>query len=401
MIAYVEFGLPVGWEIAAAVAADRHVGVPLDIVDAGILGHQVVDDAEYEVLDGGITEVENDLGAATSLDDITAGGIDDPVGMLLVKLGDSIGHLGLDPYAETYAVLAGGLHETSYAVGQFVPVHDPVAERTVVAQSRIFVAEPAVVHDEEFAAHRSNVGHHLVHSGFVDIEIDSFPAVEQDLAFTVAVGDLVGARPAVEIARDSAEAFVGEGQREFRSAEGLPFRESQFTVVRKDTGEKAVVISIVCDEIEMIVSAVAECGPDDRAGILLGLAIERYHHLGVGRMRITDTVLIVDAERPALERLLHEASFIGPGAIKMAYPDISDTDGQEGGIELAQDNGLLLSVDDLRPGLDHIDIRESLVEDLHAEIIDLVLQGYAGGLRVLCRFRGNGLDGHVKGHIPV
>ena len=86
MVADIELGLPVGRKIRTAVAADGHVGVPFDVSDAGIVGHEPVHDAEDIVLHGGIAQVKDDLAAAAPLDDVAAGGVDDPVGMLLIEL---------------------------------------------------------------------------------------------------------------------------------------------------------------------------------------------------------------------------------------------------------------------------------------------------------------------------
>ena len=97
----------------------------------------------------------------------------------------------------------------------------------MVVLAGIFVAEPAVVHHEEFSAHGGDVSHHLGHALFVDVEIDSLPAVEQYVAFLVAVAEHILAPPTVEVAADSAEPLVAEGQRKGRSGEGLAFGEAR------------------------------------------------------------------------------------------------------------------------------------------------------------------------------
>ena len=69
---------------------DGHIGIPFDIVDLRILGHQVIDDGENEVLHLGISHIEHHLRAATSKDSITFGGLDDPVGMFFIEFRDCV-----------------------------------------------------------------------------------------------------------------------------------------------------------------------------------------------------------------------------------------------------------------------------------------------------------------------
>ena len=321
--------------------------------------------------------------------------------MLLIQFGDGIGHFRLYPDTESDAVSVSGIHEALYAVGKFVLVHHPVAQRTAVVKAGILVAEPAVVHHEELAAHRSDVGHHLVHAGFVDVEIDSFPTVQQDLALPVAVGDLMRTGPAMEVARGPAETFVGICQGKFRSAERLARSERKRAVVGADTGEDAVIIGIVGDYVDMVIATVAERCTNHRACILGRLAVQGEHYLRVGSVRIAHAVLVLDAQHSSLEGFFHQPAFIGPGAIEMAHPDIAGTDGQECRVELAQQDGLLLPVDDLRPGLDHIHVVEGLVIQFHTEIIGFVLESDAGYIPILRRRCGYTLDDKVEGHVTV
>ena len=136
----------------------------------------------------------------------------------------------------------GSIYKTLDAVGQFVLVHHPVTKRAGIVQAGILVAEPAIVHDEEFASHGGDIRHHLVHAGFVDIEINAFPAVQENHTFPVAMHDLVRTGPVVEIARGTAQALVRIGKGKFRSAEAFALAESQRAVVRTDAREKAVIV---------------------------------------------------------------------------------------------------------------------------------------------------------------
>ena len=239
------------------MALEGHVRIPFDIIDARIVREQVIHDAEDEVLYGRVAQVEDELGAATALRERAGRGVEDPLRMLLVKLGFGIGHLGLDPDTEADLVARGRIDQPLDAVRQFAGVDLPVAQGTVVDVARILDAEPAVVHDEEFAAHARDVGHHLVHGGLIDVEVDAFPAVQQDLALLVAMGDPVGASPAVEVAGGAAQAFPGPGESEFRGAEGLAAREFIGAVVGADAGEEPVVIGVVRDGLQVVIAAVA------------------------------------------------------------------------------------------------------------------------------------------------
>ena len=127
---------------------NRHVGIPFDIVYLGIFRHQVVDDAEHEVLHLGIAQVEHHLCAATSKHGIAFGGLDYPVGMLLVQLAGGIGHFGFYPDAELDTVLLGIAQQSLNTIGQFLLVYYPVAQARVVGLTRILVAKPSVVHHE-------------------------------------------------------------------------------------------------------------------------------------------------------------------------------------------------------------------------------------------------------------
>ena len=141
------------WQVLAAMIHHRSVGIPLDVCNFRIVAEQVVEDAESVVLHLGISEVEDDLCATTSLHGFASWSLDDPVGMSLIELGDSVGHLGFDPDAELHTVLLGIAQQTGNAIGEFACIDHPVAERRVVDIAWILIAKPTIVHHEEFATH--------------------------------------------------------------------------------------------------------------------------------------------------------------------------------------------------------------------------------------------------------
>ena len=281
VIVDVKMALVVGGEILRAVVHNRSVGIPLDIVNTGIFGEECVDDIEYYILHFGIGEVEHKLCAAAALNCVAVGRFDNVFGMFLVELRYGVGHFGLNPYAETYAAFVGCVDEAVDAAGKFVRVYDPVAEARRVVVSWIFAAEPAVVHHEELAAHVGYVGHHLLHTILVNVEVNAFPAVEQHFAHVVAVGEAVVASPAVEVAARTAQTFFGVGERQRRGDESLAFGKIVLGVFLVDAGEELMIVGVVCVEHQLVVAAIFECCADYTAFVLTSFAVERHHHLGV------------------------------------------------------------------------------------------------------------------------
>ena len=186
----------------------RHVGIPLDVVNLWVFRHEVVNDAEHEVLYFGVAEVEDDLRATTSEGCVTLGSLDNPVRMCLVELTGGVGHLGLNPDTELHTVLTGIAQQTFNAFRQLTLIDYPVAQRGIIDGTRILVAKPSVVHHEELTAHGGDVGHHLVHALLVDVEIDALPRVEQNLTFCLPIGEHIFTTPAVEVTRDTAQSFL-------------------------------------------------------------------------------------------------------------------------------------------------------------------------------------------------
>ena len=364
-----------------------HVGIPLYVVDARILCHQIVDYLEHEVLHLRIREVKHKLGPATAFYRFTLRSLYHPIWMSLVKLADRVGHFRLNPYSEADSMSIGTLHQPAYAVRKLVLVHLPVAEGAVVGQTGIFLTEPAVVHDEELSSHIGYVLHHLVHSRLVDVEIHTLPAVEQDLAELPAVGQLVVAAPPVEVAAGTAQTFVRICQGKFRSLEDLLGSECIFRIVGVDSGIELMPVGVAGVNAEFVVSAVAEGCSDHAAGVLLRLAVKREHDLGVVCVGISYSVLVLDSEHSALERLLGETAFVGPCAVEMADPDITYADRKVARIETGQLHRFLLQVLDLGPCLYHIHILVCTVADCDIERIHGVLQAdscHLGGRFLFC-----------------
>ena len=85
MVLDIEMALVVHRQILRTVVQDRHIGIPLDIVDLRIVRHKVVDDGEHEVLHLGIGHIEHHLRTTTTQHGLTLRSLDDPFRVGLVE----------------------------------------------------------------------------------------------------------------------------------------------------------------------------------------------------------------------------------------------------------------------------------------------------------------------------
>ena len=259
----------------------RHVGIPLYISDVRVFRQQVVDNLEDIFLHFRITHIEDQLSAATAGADGAFRSFYHPFRMFLIEFTGRIRRLRLYPDAEFDVVLLGVLHKIAKSVWQLLLVDNPVAEGSIVGVAFVFIAKPAIVHHEELTAHVGNVAHHLVHVLLVDIEVDTLPRVEEYPAELIAMCETVLTTPFVEVARCTRQALLGESQCQYRRSECLAFLQLVETVLRVYTGDKAVILRVVGDDFQLVVSAIAESGSDNVTAVLLSLAIQGEHHLGV------------------------------------------------------------------------------------------------------------------------
>ena len=72
--------------------------------------------------------------------------------MLFEEFAFAVYGFRLYPDAEFDAVPISRLDEVLKSVRQFLPVYYPVSQGRIVLYAAVFVAEPSVVHDEQFAA---------------------------------------------------------------------------------------------------------------------------------------------------------------------------------------------------------------------------------------------------------
>ena len=211
---------------------DGCVAVPFEESDLGVLGHEVVYDAEDEVLNLGVGKVERELIAEEGR--LAARRLQHPVRVTLVEFALGIDHLGLYPDAEADAFLAGSIAEAPYAVRQFRSCLVPVAQSCVVGTARVFIGKPSVVEQE----HVHTEAHGIVHEGYqfvlVEIEIGGFPVVEQRHTVGGTILELVASCPVVHVVRCLLETILAEGEVEVGCAERLVRRERAFGVIGVD-----------------------------------------------------------------------------------------------------------------------------------------------------------------------
>ena len=127
--------------------------------------------------------------------------------MLLIEHTGSIGHFRFDPDTKLYLIFSGIAQQAFNTIRKFLGINHPVAERTVISNTRIFGSEPSIIHHEEFTTHTMDISHHLVHSLLVDVEINTFPRVEQDITLLISMCQDIFASPFMEVSTCTAQAL--------------------------------------------------------------------------------------------------------------------------------------------------------------------------------------------------
>ena len=156
---------------------DGRVAVPFEVDDVGIIGHQLVDDAENILLYLGVGEVEDELVAVVVR--LAVGLFDDPVVVLLIQFALRVDHLRLYPQTELHASFFGSLCQRRNASGQFAVGRLPVAKAGVIVLSRVFIAEPSVVEQKHIHAEVFGILHQLGKRFLIEVEAGVLPVVEQ------------------------------------------------------------------------------------------------------------------------------------------------------------------------------------------------------------------------------
>ena len=360
-----------GAEIGAAEGLDGTVAVPFDVVDGGGELHHAVEDAEDEVLDGRVGEVEHPLRALGI--DFPARALDDPVGMVLGEFGLGIDHLRLDPDAELQAFGMGISGDVIDALGELADIDLPVAKGGVVAVAGVFVAEPAVVEHEHLEAHRGGVVNHAQERLCREGEIGAFPAVQEDGVDLPAAVDAVVARPAVEIAGSLPRAAAGPGPDHVGGAEGRAGLQRIFGSEGGDAAEHGQAVLGVALEAQAPVARPGEGAGDDLAVIFPQLVrVEGQEEGGIAELRVLDAAMVLQDLRVVGEEFAFHLHFLGPGTVDVGQQIALGRDGQGAGSIAQQRQGLLPAIDDLGVRQDDVFFRVSLIDEVDQQGSDVI-----------------------------
>ena len=215
----------------------RAVAVPLEELEIRILLHQIVHHTEHEVLYLWIGHIEHQLIAEVI--SVAIWQTQYPVGMFLGQLTLRIDHLRLYPYTEFHTFLVGSLHQIRHTVGQFLFGNLPVAQSGSVVGTRIFVAEPSVIEQEQIDAKVACFVKERCELGLIEVEEGVLPVVEQSHTVLLALEQLMIERPACETAAALTHSFGAEGKYEFGSDKHLAALQTIERRVGIDTAQNA------------------------------------------------------------------------------------------------------------------------------------------------------------------
>ena len=211
-------------EILGTEVLNLKVCIPLNIISIRGFLHDVVHNAEDEILHLGVAHVKDELCAATTCDGGSVGVAYNPFGMLFVEFALGIGHFRLNPNTPLQSAFGSSLLQCGHTIGKLAGVGYPITQSAVVHRTLVLVAKPSVVHYEEFATKFLDAIHHLLHSFLTYTQINAFPAVKKNLAKGISVVHLVvETRPAVVTAAHTTHTFVAIGKSQFGCGETFAF----------------------------------------------------------------------------------------------------------------------------------------------------------------------------------
>ena len=101
--------------------------------------------------------------------------------MLFEQFALSIRHFRFNPDTEFYMMLPGRRKQSFNTFRQFFFADFPITQTTVSTITGIFISKPAIVHDKQLSTHGRESFHHLIHPFLVHLEINTFPAIQQDV----------------------------------------------------------------------------------------------------------------------------------------------------------------------------------------------------------------------------
>ena len=321
MIACVDLRLSVAPEICRSIVGGDCVIIPFYVGEFRAVCHQTVHHAHYKVLHFWVAEVKTCLCAATLLHRLHARVLQEPVGVFVIKLAClPVTHLRLYPDTKLQSVLLGIVVKMLQAVRQLTTVHVPVAQRSVILVAVILVAcEPSVIHDEQLTSELLHTIHELMHLLLRDVEVHALPRVEQHVAHSHAVMQLILSCPPVHVTADATLALIGVCESELRCAQRLVCAEvigsSRLVYAGKEMEERLVVW--VERHAHTVVSAPAQGSANGASHGLTRLSVEREHHLRVVGVCVASAVAIAYHLHTCSKRLLIHLTFVTPLSVLM------------------------------------------------------------------------------------
>src|SRR5699024_2176144 len=122
----------------------------------------------------------------------------------------------------------------------------------------MLVAKPAIIHHKEFASHQGYVCHHLLHILLINVEINTFPTVQQYLAGLVSIGQFMFPSPFMEITACAAQSLFRVGERQRGSTEYLAFFQPEGSTFLIHTSKEVVIIAVIRIDFQPIVTGIAK-----------------------------------------------------------------------------------------------------------------------------------------------
>ena len=156
--------------------------------------------------------------------------------------------------------------------------------------------------------------HHLIHAFLINVEIHTFPRVQENVTQLVAMSEDILAPPLMEIAASTTQSLGRIGQCQRRSLESLSLLEMILRVVAVDASKEVMVFRIICHRLQLIVATINKSSPNHIASIFLPLAIEREQHLGMVGMRGASSIGITDDELARSQLLVVHVRLVRPSA---------------------------------------------------------------------------------------
>ena len=292
--------------------------------------------------------------------------------MIVNQLTLCIRKLRFDPYTEFDSIFLSRIGQPLNTIRQLFRIYHPIAQRRVVIYPAIFPAKPAIVHHKKLTSHRSNVVHHLVHLRFFNIQIYTFPTIEQDIPWLVATVNHTCTCPPMEITAGTANTFLRISQRQYRSSEyffRFQFILGSFFI---HSGKNTVYRSaerIIHIHSDLSTSAPAKCCTNYTATIFLRLAIKRKHHFRMITQPVADTIHILNHFHSGNQRLTFKLCLSSPMSVQRRYPYIRATNQKMTGVKAFKYHRLFLVVRHLHPCFYHIYLLISLIVHFYSERI--------------------------------